>query len=161
MDARSAKRNGIPQGHHLKTDPRTKDAGAERIASVGPERVQLAASSLASRPSIEYLFRSIVREELRPFAAMIHAVVGRLGRAAMTRDDFLSVAEAASVAHVGESTIRAWIKEGRLRAGKAGRLVRIRRADLNALITEPRDEKQHDPETEAAKILERNRPTER
>jgi excisionase family DNA binding protein len=92
---------------------------------------------------------------------MLHELLGRLGQAVHTSDEFLSVVEAAKIAHVGESTIRGWIKTGALRAGKAGRLVRVRRSDLDRLITESRPAKRPDPEHEAAKILERNRPTER
>ncbi len=117
------------------------------------------AAEPGSRPSLEELFRTLVRDELRPFFDMIHQVLERIGRGAS--DEFLSVPEAAKFAHVGKSTVRGWIKTKRLRAGKAGRLIRIRRSDLNALITERRDDQQPDPETEAAKILERNRPTER
>jgi len=112
------------------------------------------------RPSLEELFRTLVHEELRPFVHMLHDLLERLGRAAQASYEFLSVAKAAKIAQVGESTLRAWIKSGRLRAGRAGRLVRIRRADLSALITESPQEKRLDPEAEAAKILERNRPTE-
>jgi excisionase family DNA binding protein len=93
---------------------------------------------------------------------MIHRLMERLGHAGAGGDEFLTVSEAATVAHVGESTIRAWIREGRLRAGQPGRMVRIRRADLTALMTTSRDEaRPADPEVQAARILERNRPTER
>lgn len=128
---------------------RRVDAPAPRGAEPGP------------RSSLEELFRTLVHEELRPFVHMLHDLLERLGRAAHASDEFLSVAKAAEIAQVGESTLRAWIKSGRLRAGRAGRLVRIRRADLSALITDSRQEKRLDPEAEAAKILERNRSRER
>jgi excisionase family DNA binding protein len=116
-----------------------------------------------SRPTLDELIRAILSDELRPFVAMLHELMTRLGRAAQGADEFLSVAEAADVAHVGKSTIRAWIKQGRLKAGRmaGGRLVRILRSDLTALATQEPPGKRPDPEQEAAKILERNRPTER
>jgi excisionase family DNA binding protein len=38
------------------------------------------------------------------------------------------------VASVAEGTIRRWIREGKLVGHKAGRVVRVKRADLEALL---------------------------
>jgi excisionase family DNA binding protein len=157
MGARSSNRKEL-----VRVDVPT-DQGASndvrRASLLG--RVAPGAQEPGARPSLEELFRTLVREEFFPLFRMLHDLLGRLRPTALTTDEFLSVSEAAKVAHVGESTLRGWIRSGRLRAGRAGRLVRIRRADLSALITESRQEERPDPEVEAAKILERNRLTER
>ncbi len=162
MDARSTKGSGL-----LRVDgPRSESAasnGAPRRASLRRiDRPAPEALGAIPRATLEELFQALVREELRPFVQMLHELLERLGRAVHAGDEFLSVTESAKVAHVGESTVRGWIKSGHLKAGKAGRLLRIRRSDLEALIMQARLEKRRpDPEAEAAKILERNRSTER
>jgi len=160
MVARNTKESGFLRANVAPGDGVVSNtAGPPTILRrVDPPAPQAADSG--QRPSLDELFRTLVREELRPFVHMLHDLLERLGRAPHASDEFVSVAKAAEIAQVGESTLRAWIKSGRLRAGRAGRLVRIRRADLSALITNSRQEKRHDPEAEAAKILERHRPTE-
>lgn len=49
-------------------------------------------------------------------------------------DDYLSIADAASVAAVTPKTVRAWISEGRLRRYHAGRELRVKRSDLDAAL---------------------------
>ena len=49
--------------------------------------------------------------------------------------EFLSVREAAQLLNVSEKVVRADITRGRLPAYRVGRLVRIRRADLELLVT--------------------------
>ncbi len=162
MDASSTKRNGLSKLHV----PAATDSGVtnevrrptllhhlKRTVSTTPGPSQ--------RPSLEELFRTIVREELYPFVRMLHELLERMGRTAHGADELLSVADAAKMVRVGKSTIRGWITSGRLQTRRAGRLVRIRRSDLDAVLTESRQEKRTDPEAEAAKIFERNRPTER
>jgi excisionase family DNA binding protein len=162
MDARNTERITFLRGDEPPAELPSDGAGPQRIVASLRERVLPKSSEGASRLTLEELFRAIVRDELRPFVDMIHGLVERLGRAAAGGEEFLSVSEAATVAHVGKSTIRGWIREGRLRAGRAGRLPRIRRTDLTALITAPVSEaRPNDPEVQAARILERNRPTER
>jgi excisionase family DNA binding protein len=48
--------------------------------------------------------------------------------------EFLSPRRAAEVCDCTEHGIRKWIRQGRLPAVKIGRLVRIRKADLDAAI---------------------------
>ena len=55
-----------------------------------------------------------------------------------TPEDYLSTSEAAKVAKVAPATIRRWMKDGKLREHRAGRLVRISRSDLERLIREGR-----------------------
>ena len=50
-------------------------------------------------------------------------------------DDLLTIGEAASLLRLKPSTIRAWILRRKLAYVKVGRLVRIRRSDVEALIT--------------------------
>ena len=49
-------------------------------------------------------------------------------------DDFMTVAEVASVLKLNQQTVRNWIDQGTLPALHIGRRVRIRRADFDALI---------------------------
>jgi excisionase family DNA binding protein len=51
--------------------------------------------------------------------------------------EFLSVKEAAQLLNVSEKVVRADITRGRLPAYRVGRLVRIRRSDLELLAITP------------------------
>jgi excisionase family DNA binding protein len=51
-----------------------------------------------------------------------------------TASELLTIAEAASLLRLKTSTMRAWILRRRLPYCKVGRLVRIRRTDVEALI---------------------------
>jgi excisionase family DNA binding protein len=48
-------------------------------------------------------------------------------------DEFLTVAEVAELLRLNQQTIRNWIADGKLRALRVGRRVRIARADLETL----------------------------
>jgi excisionase family DNA binding protein len=48
-------------------------------------------------------------------------------------DPFLTVSEIAAELGVTEVSVRTWIREGRLRAIKAGRSYRVRRSDLDRM----------------------------
>lgn len=52
----------------------------------------------------------------------------------MADGGLLTIAEAASLLRLKPSTMRAWILRRKLAYCKVGRLVRIRRADVDALI---------------------------
>ena len=78
----------------------------------------------ALRSMIEDVVRKVLREELG-------ASPGANG------DEYLSVATAARVAEVAPATIRGWIAEGRLHRYAAGREIRVRRAELEALLAAP------------------------
>ena len=91
----------------------------------------------------EFLFqniRRIVREEMRC------ALADAKDREPMAEQDgaadYLSIDEAAKIARLHHSTIRGWIKDGSLKAFRAGRVYRIRRSDLDhrltARVAEPR-----------------------
>jgi excisionase family DNA binding protein len=49
-------------------------------------------------------------------------------------DDFMTVAEVASILKLNQQTVRNWIDQGKLPALHIGRRVRIRCADFDALI---------------------------
>ena len=83
----------------------------------------------------EFLFqniRRIVREEVRG------AIADLLPKHAGQKESgagYLSISEAAEIAGMHHSTLREWIKDGSLKAFRAGRVYRIRRADLDERLT--------------------------
>lgn len=52
------------------------------------------------------------------------------------QDDYLSTHDAAELADVAVGTIRRWVRAGKLRDHRAGRRVRVSRADLHRLLRE-------------------------
>jgi excisionase family DNA binding protein len=51
-------------------------------------------------------------------------------------DEFLTVNEIAEHLRLNQQTVRNWIDQGRLRAVRVGRRVRVRRTDLDHLVSE-------------------------
>jgi excisionase family DNA binding protein len=82
--------------------------------------------------------RQIVRDELR-------RAQGDQDRAPA----FLTTREAGGLARVAPGTIRRWIRAGKLVAVSAGREVRVRRTDLEALMTGNRGSRERSPEAQA------------
>lgn len=76
----------------------------------------------------EATIRRAIREELKVLLSSMPA---------QTVSPLLTISEAASSAHVASSTIRAWMKAGRLAHHGAGRMVRIKRSDLEYALTSP------------------------
>ncbi len=104
--------------------------------------------------------RSMLREELRPLHEQIAGLRAALDeRGRPTADDLLAVKDAARLASVSVSTIRGWIREGHLSRHGAGRLLRVRRADVLALLTaSPSETGPHaSADEQAARILGRGR----
>jgi excisionase family DNA binding protein len=71
-------------------------------------------------------------------------VAARLAELQPRNDAYLTTAEAAKLAGIHADTIRRWIREGRLAEHRAGRVVRVRRDELERLLSEgtrrdPRD----------------------
>lgn len=87
---------------------------------------------------IRELVRQIIREEVGPLLADAERI-----------DEFLSTRAAAGFADVASGTIRRWIREGRLVGQRAGRVVRVRRADLESLLREGRKAPELRPEQRA------------
>jgi len=77
----------------------------------------------------ESALRDIIRDEVRT------AIRQELGKKPVTAGDYVSVAEAANIASVQSQTIRAWIRSGKLTEYKAGRVLRVRRSELEAFLS--------------------------
>lgn len=102
----------------------------------------------ALRELVENATRRVVREELSR---------------APGRDRYLPVAEAAQIAGVAPDTIRSWIGQGRLRRYNAGREIRVRRSELDALLASPTETagtagREPTPEEEADRFLRQRMP---
>lgn len=67
------------------------------------------------------LVRDVVREELAL-------------RTTDVTPEYLSIDAAAQIASVAEGTIRRWIREERVAGYRAGRVLRVKRTDLDALL---------------------------
>jgi excisionase family DNA binding protein len=65
-------------------------------------------------------------------ADAVRREMARIGQ--QPSDEYLSTASAAKLADVAEVTIRRWIRHGKLKAFRAGRLLRVSRADLERLL---------------------------
>jgi excisionase family DNA binding protein len=76
----------------------------------------------------ETALRDIIRDEVRT------AIRQELGKKPVTAGDYVSVVEAANIASVQGQTIRAWIRSGRLTEYKAGRVLRVRRSELETFL---------------------------
>ena len=55
---------------------------------------------------------------------------------------FITIRETCSLLKISRQTVYEWMKSGKLKAVKAGRLVRIRREDLESFLKEWRPGKQ-------------------
>jgi excisionase family DNA binding protein len=93
--------------------------------------------------------RAIVREETR---AAVHEALEAYGRERVTAppagtavsavddgEEYLSTQRAAVIAGVAAVTIRRWVERGQLREHRAGRLLRIRKDELLALLERSAD----------------------
>jgi excisionase family DNA binding protein len=102
----------------------------------------------ALRKMIEDVVRSVVREEMKETG---HS---------MAADPFLPVSEAARLAGVAPGTIRAWIDDGRLGRYHAGRVLRVKRRELEDCLASPppANDNEMSPEMRAMMIF-RNRRT--
>lgn len=102
--------------------------GARRLrASVDAARaVDVLGGDVAT--ALRDMVRQIVREELTSALAAVSS----------QGDGYLPVADAARLASVATGTIRRWIREGRLAGYRAGRLLRVRRGELDELLASAR-----------------------
>ena len=99
--------------------------------------------------------RAIIADEVGKAINRVFADKSGIPRAA---DQYLSVADAARIAAVAPATIRAWMDDGRLVRYHAGRELRVRQVELEALLraappTQGRPELS--PEAEADRFLQR------
>jgi excisionase family DNA binding protein len=79
--------------------------------------------ALMDEVALRALVKEACREAIQEFAA-------RLNQPA----EYIEVAEAARIVAVAPDTIRTWIHEGRLPEHHAGRELRVKRAELEALL---------------------------
>lgn len=56
-------------------------------------------------------------------------------------DDLLTLPQAARALHVAPMTVRVWVLEGRIPARRFGRMIAVRRGDVEAYIATRREEK--------------------
>lgn len=84
-------------------------------------------SSSPVAAALEALIRQVVREELAA-----HAAPAQPQRQAEV--EFLTVSGAAAVAKVHPSTVRGWLRDGRLRRYAAGKRARVKAAEMQALL---------------------------
>lgn len=102
-------------------------------------------------------FLDQLREEIRQ---IVREELAAAGGALSSRGEYMSTAEAGQLAAVSQGTIRRWIREGRLTAAGAGRELRVRRDEIEALMsTGPRGRNargfQQSPEALAKNALRR------
>jgi hypothetical protein len=72
--------------------------------------------------------RDIIRDEIQT------TIRQELGKQPAVAGDFVSVCEAARIASVSPQAIRAWMRAGRLTGCKAGRVLRVRRVELECFL---------------------------
>ena len=96
---------------------------------------------LALRCLIEDVVRNVLREQPR--------------RGSMASDEYVSVAEAARRVDVTPATIREWIGQEKLARYHAGRELRVKVAELNAMLARSSGKEARSPEDEARLFLER------
>ena len=89
--------------------------------------------------SLEDIIRAIVRDEL--------------ARSSRPTDEYLSTTAAAQFADVSVGTIRRWVREGKLKEHRAGRSVRVRRQDLERLLSKVPERTGLDPEAIARRVF--------
>lgn len=96
---------------------------------------------------------AIIREHLRPFLARQEATTDR--------GEALSTHAAAEYAGVSPATIREWVSAGRLRAQRAGRVLKVRKSDLDAFLARsaPREHGVIDLSERAREILSGKKPS--
>lgn len=82
--------------------------------------------------TFEEMLRHILREEIR---AALRDQFAEEPLGVTLASGWLTIAQAAAHASVHSATIRAWIKGGELPASKRGRVVRVKRDDLDALLS--------------------------
>lgn len=101
----------------------------------------------AIRDLVRDVVRDVVREEM----------VALSNRCADSETDapseYLSAKTAAAIVDVNEETVRVWVRRGALPAYWAGRLLRIKRADLDRFMATGGDGEDFDVEEAAMRIL--------
>lgn len=102
----------------------------------------------ALRVLIEDVVRRVLREELASANKRDDLVGDHEGSA------YVTIREASRLVAVSENTLRSWLRRG-LQEHRVGRVVRIRRADLDSFLRTRGADAAPDPEDHAAEILSR------
>lgn len=87
--------------------------------------------------ALRAMVRDIVREELASALAKRERTDG---------EGFMSTTDAATYAGVARGTVRRWIREGRLPEHHAGRHLRVKRSELDAVLVGERRVPELSPE---------------
>lgn len=99
-------------------------------------------------------------EIVRAVMVLIRKISGRAGEvptvAAVPPDNWLVPFEAAQYAAVSEDTLRGWISAGQLPAGRVGRVLRIRRSDIDALLLRQTESSESIPNHNVSRELTAN-----
>lgn len=137
--------------HSSRGDAGTQGRGA---SSCPKDMAELVALIVDAGAAFGVLLRTLIRDELAQRAPSASSgpdqprpTVPRM------REDLLSTTAAASHAGVTPGTIRSWVKSGKLRGYRAGRLLRIRLGDLEDLLASGRAGNVVDLDAEARRIL--------
>ena len=91
-------------------------------------------STLAGSLTVGQLLALIRQEIEASMGQSDHRRGDAIGRPPEAGRGYLTVKEAANMARLGTSTIRLYIRKGKLKAGKVGRRRIIKQEDLEALI---------------------------
>lgn len=83
--------------------------------------------------SFESFVRNLVRESVRDVLRE-ESLDRRNAAPAEQMGEYISVAKAARLADVASGTIRTWIRKGRLTPKRAGRVLRIKRSELEDFL---------------------------
>ena len=94
-------------------------------------------SSLSFEETLRQIVREVVREEMRTIMReeLAAALVAPVGTSqADVSPIYVTPKEAAEITNVSEKTIRRWVQHGGLHATEIGRLIRIKRIDLDEFM---------------------------
>lgn len=88
---------------------------------------------------LRQLLREVVREEIPAIASAVLAAFRAEAVSPVTATNpsapYVTVAKAAVHLGVSEKTVRRWIRDGKLRAVSAGRLIRVERSALESSVS--------------------------
>ena len=85
---------------------------------------------------LEEGLRALVRDEVRGVVREELQLVVEDRGARNGNDAYLSIAKAAHVADVAPGTVRTWIRSGRIESRRAGRVLRVSRAELERFLAQ-------------------------
>lgn len=80
------------------------------------------------------ILREVVREEFAPIVERLNRIEAQGAQTPPAAEEYITAAEAAKVASVRADTVREWVRRGDLPAHRAGRLLRVRRDELEAYL---------------------------